>query len=561
MYSVSTEFNTAAEAITRQILIKACFNGSIWLTGKNLIDITVTEALDSSSGISMGTTIASKLSLTFKMPETPILLTGGWVQPYVGFEGAAEYCPLGKYYITDISSKGDKITVTGYDGFSKTEEQYTPQIEMPNTAKTILNDIAAQCGFIIAPSEAPTVDEDGILESIELPTVDENGVLIFADTPAITQLGVVVLAGEAAYPEGTFDMYDFTCRQWIGYLAGLLGKNAKFNRDGELTFKWYKDIDYSITSELQYLSGFTKLTDDIFTVQSITAGASDNNFTAGNGVGISFENPFMTQERLDEIAATIGTPSFMPASIKWRGNPIIEAGDIIVADDKAGVSYTVYIMEQTLKIGGGLHSEIKCYGSTEEAINFETSPQKRKLQKIYSDLQKAIANATKLLNGANGGVFEILDEDHDGINDGWKIRSADDSRFIKATLDGIGITTDGGATYQEAMTVDGINASTITTGQMSAERITVGDKTLGDVFEVTLDADGHPVVIIGASNSNLHQKQTNDAISFVDNADQLKARFSTAGAEWADMQEIKYCGFVWTKSENGNVRFTKAGES
>ena len=96
---------------------------------------------------------------------------------------------------------------------------------------------------------------------------------------------------------------------------------------------------------------------------------------------------------------------------------------------------------------------------------------------------------------------------------------------------------------------------------MNAERISVGDASLGDVFDVSLDASGHPVVTIGSSGSNIKQKQTNDAITFVNGNDDKVAQFSVSGAEWEDMQELKYCGFVWTKSPaTGNVRFTKVGE-
>lgn len=93
---------------------------------------------------------------------------------------------------------------------------------------------------------------------------------------------------------------------------------------------------------------------------------------------------------------------------------------------------------------------------------------------------------------------------------------------------------------------------------MSAQRISVGDTSLGDVFTVDTDEDGHPVVTIGSSANDIKQKQTNDAITFVNGADEQIAKFSTTGAEWSDMQEMKYCGFVWTRSGTGNVRFTKA---
>lgn len=567
MYSLSTAFSAAAQSGARRILAKAIFNDEIELTGENIINMSVTEAVAASGGISMGTTISSKLEMTIKTPETAMLLDNGFVNPFTGFDGVylpanfefdedgtlasvadfgedgtltyeiplgitpegvltfgaydiPEYCPLGNFYISKAESDNNfKATfkVVAYDGFSKTEETYAPTITMPNTAEAILSDIAAQCGFSISP--------------------------------------------DIEYPAGEFALYDFTCRQYIGHFAGLVGKNARFNRDGNLTFVWYERHGYTIDSKHQYLGGLKRLTDTPFDVRSISSGTSDAVLVAGTGTGISFENPFMTQEVIDKIFETTGVFSYIPLQVKWRGNPAVEAGDILTVEDKDGSLHIVYVMEQILKISSGMHSEIKCYGQSEADISFSTSPSQKKLQQVYTKLQSAIQEATGLLKGANGGIFEIIDENGDQINDGWIIHSADGLRFIKANVNGIGITNDGGATFTEALTALGLNASAITTGQLNAQRVLVGDKVLGDVFSVDQDEDGHIVVTIGASESDVKQKQTNEAITFVDKTGNQVAKFSITGAEWQSMQQMKYCGFIWTKStSSGNVRFTKAEE-
>lgn len=562
MHSVSSDFITASKAKARQILVRAYFNGDTLLTGDNLIDLTITESTNTSEGLSMGAAIASKLTMTIKMPEIPLLLSGSSVRPEVAYFGVDEWVPLGVFYVTDAVSKDDfetTVTITAYDGFSKTERPYEPSIAMPNTAAAILADIAAQCGLAYN-NNLPNVTDEGVYESGDTADISADGVIIFSEGADVTGDGVLTVGEGIALPPGEFDLLDLTCRQYIGYFAGLLGCNARFNRNGELAFSWYTDAAYTIGRDAQYMGGCKRLTEKDFTVHSITSGYEGNEMTAGTGVGISFENPFMSQEILDGIYARIGAPSFTPMQVKWRGNPAIEAGDIVTVEDNSGTMHAVYIMEQTIKVSGGLYSEIKCFGSSDEDIAFSTSPTEKKLQKVYTKLQEAIAEATKLLNGASGGVFEIIDEDGDGINDGWIIHSADGDRFIKANLNGIGLTRDGGATYDQAITPAGINADVITVGHMSAQRISVGDKSLGDVFSVDLDDEGHPVVTIGASNSDIVQKQTNDAVSFV-SGDETVAKFSITGAEWKDMQQMKYCGFIWAKSSiTGNVRFTKAEE-
>ena len=573
MYGVSEAFVTAAEANARQIIVKAIFNGAIEITGDNIIDMTVTEAVNASGGLSMGATVSSKLVMNIKMLDEPIPLKGGYVQPYVGYYGVDEYCPLGKFYITEAVSTDDfqtSFTITAYDGFSKTETPYSPAISVPNTASAVLNDIASQCGIVVASSSV--LDDTEIASFIIAPAVseasqpaptpdlwlDDSGTLVFSTSPRLSDNGVVVMLEEETSSTEQANFYEATCREYIGYIAGLMGRNARFNREGELEFVWYSDHDHAVPRDLQYLGGLKRLTESDFTINSITSGTSGNTFTAGNGAGISFDNPFITQEILDDIFLRVGGSSYTPANLKWRGNPAIEAGDIITAEDKTGAFKTIYVMEQTLKIGGGMYSEIKCYGDSEAAMSFSTSPTSKKLQQVYTQLQEAIKSATERLNGNNGGVFEITDGDGDGVNDGWIIRSADWQRFIKATVDGIGLTTDGGATFQQAITAYGINADVITAGEMSAQRITVGNEKLGDVFKVTLDEEGHPIIIIGSSKNNIKQKQTNDAIEFVGDSDKMLAKFSIAGAEWSDLQQMKYCGFLWTKSSaTGNVRFTK----
>jgi hypothetical protein len=555
MRNVNPNFHEAVEANARQILVRAYF-GDTLLTGDNLIDLTVTEAVNTSDGISMGSAISSKLVMKVKTPDFPILITGNTVRPEVACAGVDEWIPLGKFYITDAVSDDDfetTFTITAYDAFSKTESVYEPWISMPNTASEILADIASQCGFSLG-----TIPEflTEVVISQELSTLDANGALSFPNG-ANVESGALVIGDFVNAPAE--DINSYTCRQYIGYFAGLLGKNARFNRDGDLTFTWYTDHGYNIPRELQYMGGCKKLTEYEYTVQSITSGSSNAEIVAGNGVGISFENPFMTQEILDNIFSAIGKVTYIPLQVKWRGNPAIEVGDIVTVEDRSGKLCTTYVMEQTIRVSGGLHAEIKCYGDSDSSIAFSTSPTVKKIQQVYTKLQAAISEATTLLNGAKGGIFEILDEDGDGVGDGWIIRSSDGQKCVKANVEGIGISDNGGYTYKEAITGAGINADAIYTGTLDAQRISVGSKTLGEVFSVKVENE-RPVVTIGASDSAIKQKQTNDAITFVTNEVEV-AKFSSTGAEWIDMQQMKYCGFVWTKAKNGNVRFTKAGES
>lgn len=561
MYSMSAAFTAAAEANGRHILVKALFNGSTEITGDHIIEMTVTEATNASGGLTMGNTISSKLVMTIKMPETPLLLDGGYVQPYVGLSGADEYCPLGKFFITEAVSNDDfqtKFTITAYDGFSKTEETYVPTIPMPNTARAVLEDIASQCGITVAPSTE--LDGAGVISFVHDPQTTDDGTLMFSVPPTVDSKGILIVGGAYSYPDVYLNLYEYTCRQYIGYIAGLMGMNARFNRDGELGFVWYDDTGYTIPRGVQYLGGLKRLTGSDFAINSITSGSSENTFTAGNGVGINFDNPLMTQEILDEIFLKVGGASYTPASLKWRGNPAIEAGDIITVEDKTGIFRTVYVMEQTLKISGGMYSEIKCYGDSEAAVNFSTSPTSKKIQRAYTKLQEAIKSATELLNGNNGGVFEVTDGNEDGINDGWIIHSADGQKFIKATVDGIGITTDGGATYRQAITTDGINATAITVGSLNAERIAVENYDENNPTKLTDYIHfGDGTITLGKGDSAIILKLENDQIAFYNTNGTRLGRFTNNSFEIENLEEgqIRFQNFGFIPRTSGNISFTK----
>lgn len=444
MYNVSSNFLSAVAGNDRTVKLKATFNSKTELDGEHLFNYTLTEMINS-EGITMGAVCSNKIEIKMAMPSTSIALANGWVEPKVGLEinGTVEYVPLGKFYITEIESKDDykTVTITGYDGMCKLEEEYETTITTwPASISAVVNDIATQYGFEVATT---------------------------------------------TFPSYTIDYIEGTCREYLGWIAGLMGKNARFNRDGKLEFKWYKTVsNYSISRALQYQNGLERTRTDSFTVSSITSGTEDNVLVAGNGVGITFENPFITQEILNSIKSSIGTVTFKPCEVKWHGNPALEVGDIVTVKDKNDSNLTVYVMEQTINIGGGISGEIFCYGESETSIAFSTEgPTGREIKKLkqnYNDLQEAIANATDIINSTKGGIFKITDSDNDGVNDGWLLAEHDGdltstTKCIVGNYQGIGWSTNGGATYTQAITHEGIVGSAIVAGSITANKISMTD--------------------------------------------------------------------------------------
>ena len=74
----------------------------------------------------------------------------------------------------------------------------------------------------------------------------------------------------------------------IGYIAGLMGKNARFNRNGKLTFSWYEDSDITIERERQYINQFKLLKSDTQKINSVSSGTRRRKIFKRRRTGHSF---------------------------------------------------------------------------------------------------------------------------------------------------------------------------------------------------------------------------------------------------------------------------------
>lgn len=544
MYNVSSAFHTAFADYGREIKCKVIFNGQTELDGEYVQEITATPAFDSSGGISVGSACSGRCKIRIYKPDEPLQLSGGFFVPYIGIGvpagdgtsavvgvavagkavtgtsgGSAEgveYVPLGRYYIPadGIEDLKHSWEITGYDQMASLTEQYAPQIAFPATPESMLADVCAQCGLAPPAAMFPAMQ-------IESPF------------------------------EGTF-------RQQLGWLAGLCGQSARFDRDGNLVFKWYTSTGFKVPRDNQYLSGLTRTTDGPFTVSSLTTGTEDNPVTSGTGQGISATNPYMNQDVADLILPEVEV-SYTPCDVKWRGDPSIEVGDIIRVEGDHDEWLDVCIMEQEIHLYGGLSTTSHSYAPQDAEYAVE-SPTEQRIKRAYEGLAKAMQDATERIVGAKGGYYEItLDEQ--GFPIGWTIR---DTPTITPTTKmwimssgGLGFSKDGGTTVSGvALTMDGaVNADTITAGQMSAERVTINGQTLSDFIDAGIDDDGHPVLRIGSSASEIVLKEYNDKIGFYDTSGTLLAYWNNNSFELVELSKFRLGPMGIVVQPNGSVSF------
>ena len=466
MYSVSSAFNTACKSSNRQIKTRATFNGSAVIDGANIIDFTVRELLDGDSGVTMGGTCACELQMNVLVTESILPLTNGTVIPEVGLVvgNSIEYVPLGKFYITGVKTTNGYKTaaITAYDMMPRLDETYTPGVALPNTCAQVVADIASQYSFTV--SGTPDYPSGSLITSIEC-----------------------------------------TTREMLGYIAGLLGANAHFDRTGKLDFRWYPgDVPPMISVDQIAQGGVERLTEDDIQIGSVVTGTSDSPISVGSGTAINFANPFITQNIAQNACRRAGNTVFIPMKVRWRGNPAVEVGDrLLLLYDYSNVDY-VNIMAQEIKVSGGLTMTSICYGRSDAEINITLSPTERKIEAAKMLAEAALEKASALINGARGGIFRVTDNNGDGVNDGFVImQSADPSaagQCIVANYEGIGLSTNGGQSYNVAITPSGINATYIVTGTLDADVVNVINLNANNITAGTLDADTVSIINLSADS-------------------------------------------------------------
>ncbi len=574
-----------------------------------IVSMELEEMVNSEDVITMGSACCGKLTLKLIQAPSDLDYDHMILRAFSGLElddGQIEYVPLGVFYPSEAKSDGScgSMTITAYDSMCLLEQPYAADhVGFPVKMEVIAREIAALADVAFA--------ED----------------MKFADYEI------------DALPQ------EVTLRQMIGYLAGLMGCFARFNRENKLEFSWYEDTDVEITPQDQYFNGFVKTLDSPLTVTGIVSGTEETSYSQGRGgfgVIVNFTNPFMKKTYLDDIwedkiaelnpvnfaavysgqpeesgfdaeyqgdgvwqagrdvdlcrgdillisnlagwsletdravvtsadgrdfqlSDASGTPlqpeaageedvqtpsavftrliqwvceepqsfseedvltrdgeqyvvsgikeqdfvllkvdqslltglasglswslqyrtavsyrmSYQPAELQWRGNPALQAGDVVTAADTEGNSYRIPIMSQTLTFEGGVVSKITAKGETTSDASFSSaSPTVQRITKLYSDMQEAIRDVTGKLTGKNGGTVSFAYDD-DGlpseiyISNTKKIQP--DSHVWRWNQNGLGFSANGlDGPFETAMTSDGkIVASMIRSGIVAADAIDI----------------------------------------------------------------------------------------
>lgn len=248
------------------------------------------------------------------------------IEPELGIliNGEYQFTKLGHFFITyfERDRNSNKTTITANDKMIYMEGIYESKLTYPKPYREVALEIANLAGVEI-------------------------------DQASFASLGTEWVQKPVGY----------TFRQAIGLIAQFEGGFASFNRKGELTIKRLAPTNFEITPESYMLKGFTK-NENSYRIGGITVKTGEEETDvirvgSTNGSQVELENKVMTQTHLNQMWELVKTLNYFPYELKWRGSPILEAGDWIYIVDKDGTRYSVPNLSYNITFNGGMSSESK----------------------------------------------------------------------------------------------------------------------------------------------------------------------------------------------------------
>jgi hypothetical protein len=324
------------------------FRGRLKINDKwiyaNFKKLSYETSSSSEEYLQLGSAVSAKIELSIKridelFENTEIPIEIGLKLP----SGKYEYIPVGFFTAEHPTNDQATTTFTAYDRMMKTTGLYVSDLTYPASAVSVLDEISAGCGV--------PVDVSNINSSIMISTK----------------------------PAG------YTYREMIGYIASMAGGFACVDRTGTIVIKWYSDVDYKL--DVTRIMSFEK-DESNYNLEKLSCNVDNSTtLTSGGGIlGVTFDNPFMTQDRLDNIFKKLSGFSYRGASVKTLGDVRLDPWDMITVEDGED-AYKVPVMNIQQEYDGGLAMTITSYGKTqtEQEVDFK-GPTTQQNKRIYSDL-------------------------------------------------------------------------------------------------------------------------------------------------------------------------------
>ena len=483
MYNnVSEQFATTIRSPSRTFNLRLKINGK-WIDA-GFKKMSYETASTSDEGIQIGSAVAAKIELTVKrinelFENTEIPIEIGLKLP----SGKYEYIPLGFFTAEHPTLDQATTTFTAYDRMMKTTGVYVSELTYPASAESVLKEISTGCGV--------PCNVSGL-----------NGITI--DTAPV----------------------GYTYREVIGYIASLAGGFACVDRTGTIVIKWYEDNGYTINESR--IMTFEKNESD-YHLDYFTCNVDSNtSFTAGSGtLGITFDNPLMTEEKLNSVYKKVRGFAYRGASLKTLGDIRLDPWDIVTVKE-SGETYKVPVMNITQEYDGGLAMTITAYGKTETETETDyKGPSTKLAERTYAEMmltkelvsKKVDAEWVKANTVTAETIVSVNNELQNIKNNYLKSNEADikfatieEEKVIKSDIEQLNVKyekvgiLDGGVAGIKTLMFGSSTGESITTDFANSVISMIGTAQIKDSMIDSLDAKKIKALDIDTTDVAVHSK-------------------------------------------------------
>ena len=575
MYSVSDAFKTQVKAETRDWAIKLALtldSGTTYNLTEDDIESSTLQFQESAicgNTIQVGSVYANSLDFSLinddgkynedNFQDAVVVAQVGLKLP----DSTWEWVPLGTFNIISPGKKLSTISINCLDDMYR--------------LNTPFSDVSVQYPINIAALTTAMCNHCNVSISSQL-------------TAELLQLDITL---------DEFDASDLTCRDVLGYIGCILGKNLRFDRLGTLESFWYSSVVVATTNEdTRVSSEFEDFQADITGVS--IKDSEGNEYWMGSSVLVAqldvnplIQNDEVAQETLNRIYTAMSSVSYRPYSVQHMGDPSIQAGDRIMHYRSSGDLESV-VMTSVFKFHSS--ATLSAVGTTAEQTRQATNSTKQ-IQKIAAqskvDLNKGLKTMESVMAMQSSlitqalGFYPQLEYNEDGSFKALYLMSTPNDTpntlVWAVTLGGIGVSHTGIAgpytsswTMNDTIQANTVTANMISTGilqsvdgtafyldldngvlRMDASSIALNGKQLGDFIQVSYDAQGKPVLKIGWSGNTIQLKLLNDRISFTDTNDAELAYWTTDSFRLKTLQSFQLGSMKMVAQESGSVSFVK----
>lgn len=362
MYKETSEqFNTLITVPGRTFRARLLVGGEVV---EGISSIKLSTGSNNGDALTLGSTISQMVTITMENPEGS--LSGKEFTLQIGMkldEENIEYIPMGVFTADKVEVKTDKLSTTAYDRMIRLSVGYNPGLPDDTNTIAVLEDIGKQTGV--------PINTEGL-----------------AEIPMAKPIG-------------------YTCREVLMYISQLYGGFANANREGTIEIHCWEESGHMLDADMG-INGFSA--GENYTVNKIACSIGqdeDGNavvISSGNGTGISFSNPFMTQGILDEIYNKIQGFTYSPVACPViLGDPRLDPWDVITVENAAGTTHIVPLMSLEYSYDGGLSMTITstCTSESEDSFDYK-GPMKQ-----FEERMTAKIAVVELLTADKASIKEL----------------------------------------------------------------------------------------------------------------------------------------------------------